>query len=297
MDAKNDLILGVFANYSFEWLEAYMVSSKRCGFRGRKILLVWNVAEPVRKKLVDYGFELVDVPPANMSVEFCSNFFEYRDKLAYEFLRDRGHEFRYVFWMDIRDLVFQADPSKWMEKNLGDKEIVAGSECIRIKDESCNDNWLRDIYDTETYNRIRECEVLNGGTFAGTVPAMTEVFRRIYDVAKNTKVIAEQAALNVILRDSDFVDRTLVPRMSDGFAVVGYGFGNQLQHVWTDQIPDIRRGVLYPSGRLEPFCIVHQYDRNRDWKPAVSALYKTGLTPSPRRYAADGLTRNWWDGR
>lgn len=289
LDATNDLILGVFANHDLDWLEAYMVSSQRCGFRGRKILLVWNVATDVRAKLAEYGFELIDVPPAT------GNFFAYRDKLAYEFLRDH-QEFRFVFWMDIRDLVFQTDPSVWMEKNLGDHEIVAGSECIRIKDETINDNWLKDIFDRETYLRIREHEVLNGGTFAGTASAMRDVFKRIHGIAQTTNIIAEQAALNVVLRE-EFEGRYLVPRMSEAFAIVCYGFGNKTD--WTDQPATLRDGVLYPAGSDTPFAIVHQYDRHREWKYPISDRYKVGLVPAPRqrgkgRYAADGLTIDWW---
>jgi len=299
MAATNDLLLGVFANYSFEWLEAYMVSIARCGFRGRKILMVWNVASDVRAKLKDYGFELIDVPPANMSVEFCHNFFEYRDKLAYEFLRDHWQEFRFVFWMDIRDLVFQSDPSVWMEKNLGDKKLVVASECILIKSESCNDNWVKDVFDTATYLRLREHEVLNGGTFAGTAEAMRDVFEQVYKIAKGTTVIAEQAALNFVLREPAFKDITIVPRMSDGFAVVGYGFGNQLEWVWTDQQPEMRDGILYPKGKTEPFAIVHQYDRHSGWKWPIIERYKSNLIPPARQrkrgYASDGLTLDWWD--
>lgn len=300
MDAKNDLLLGVFANYSFEWLEAYMVSSVRCGFRGRKILLVWNLTTGVRQKLIEYGFELIDVPPANLSVEFCHNFFEYRDKLAYEFLRDRWQEFRYVFWMDIRDLVFQTDPSSWMEKHLSGYEIVVASECIRIKDETCNDNWVKAIFDADTYKRLREFEVLNGGTFAGTAEAMRDVFGRVYEIARGTTQIAEQAALNFVLREPEFRNITTVPRMEEGFAVVGYGFGNQLEWVWTDNQPELRDGILYPKGKSEPFAIVHQYDRHKDWKSDIAARYRVGLVPPPRlrkgsgSYGKDGLTIDWF---
>jgi hypothetical protein len=297
MDATNDLVLGVFANYSFEWLEAYLVSLSRCGFKGRKVFMVWNIAAEVRAKLIEFGFELVDVPPANMSVKFCHNFFEYRDKLAFEYLRDHSGEFRFVFWMDIRDLVFQTDPSVWMEQNLGDKKIVVASECILIKDETINDGWLKNVYDAETYHRIRPHEVLNGGTFAGTQDAIRDVFERIYNVAKNTSEIAEQAALNVILRDDEFKNDVIVPRMADGFAAVGYGFGNKLQHIWKDECPDIRQGILYPKGDQTPFCIVHQYDRNKDWRHQIASRYTVDSRQLARknRYAADGLTQSWYD--
>lgn len=299
MDATNDLVLGVFANVDFSWIEGYMVSLSRCGFRGRKILLVWNLASNVREKLQEYGFELVDVPQGLPGGDWHvshKNFYEYRDKLAYEFLRDRGHEFRYVLWMDIRDLVFQSDPSVWMDKNLGDKKLVIATESYFIKNESCNDNWIKAIFGQEDYKRLREHEALNGGTFAGTPEVLAEIFKRTCEIASRTNEIAEQAALNFIARESDFKDITCVPRLSEGFAVIGYCFGNLKMNVWLDPKPDLRNGVLYPQGGAEPFCIVHQYDRNREWKHPVGDLYKTGLVPKrTSRYAADGLTQDWWD--
>lgn len=299
MDATNDLLLGVFANVDFSWIEAYMVSSKRCGFRGRKILLVWNLAQEVRDKLIEFGFELVDVPQGTQGGDWHTshkNFYEYRDRLAYEFLRDRGHEFRYVLWMDIRDLIFQTDPSVWFEKHLGDKKLVIATESYFIKNESCNDNWVRNIFDAETYTRLREEEALNGGTFAGTPEVLAEVFKRTCSIAAGTTQIAEQAALNHIAREPDFAPVTIVPRLSEGFAVVGYCFGNLPTHFWLDPKPDLREGILYPQGSTEPFCIVHQYDRNREWKRPVGDVYRIGLVPKrTSRYAKDGLTIDWWD--
>src|SRR5260370_1441494 len=180
MDATNDLLLGVFANVDLNWIDAYMVSINRCGFRGKKILLVWNLAVIVREKLIEYGFELVDMPqglPGGDWHVFHKNFYEYRDVLAHKFLAERGHEFRYVLWMDIRDLIFQTDPSIWLENNLGDKKIVIATESYKIKNEQCNDNWVKNIFTPETYLRIREEEALNGGTFAGTPVEMAEIFR------------------------------------------------------------------------------------------------------------------------
>ena len=299
MDATNDLLLGVFANQGFEWIEAYMVSSKRCGFRGRKILLVWNLAKEVREKLIEYGFELVEAPEISSPGDWHTmhkNFYEYRDRITYQFIKDRGHEFRYIFWMDIRDLIFQSDPSIWLDQNMGDKKVVVATESYLIKNESCNDNWCKAIFSPSDYSRIRECEALNGGTFAGTPEAMMEIFKRTCEIAAKTTQIAEQAALNLILREPDFEGITLVPRMESGFGLIGYCFGSLDQKFWLDPKPDLRKGILYPKGSDTPFCIIHQYDRNREWKHTVGDLYRTGLRAPRRksRYAADGLTIDWW---
>lgn len=299
LDETNDLLLGVFANQGFDWIEAYMASSKTCGFKGHKILLVWNLKPDVRQKLIEYGFELVDVSGSGNSNDWHTmhkNFYEHRDVLAYNFIKERGHEFRYILWMDIRDLLFQSNPSTWLEHNLGDKKLVIATESYLIKNEQCNDDWCRKIFDAETYSSVREEEALNGGTFAGTPDVMLEVFRRTIEIASKTNEIAEQAALNLIAREPEFKDITLIPRLEKGFAVVGYGFGNLNKSLLLDPYPELREGVLYPQGKLEPFCIVHQYDRNREWKKPVGSKHLVGLTkPKQGRYAADGLTQDWWD--
>jgi hypothetical protein len=105
MDAHDDLILGVFANYSWDAIEAYAVSIALSGFRGRKVLLVWNLANEVRSRLKVFGFELIDVPPANMRVTFAGEFFRHRDKLVAEYLAAHKSEFRFVFWLDIAQLM------------------------------------------------------------------------------------------------------------------------------------------------------------------------------------------------
>ena len=287
MDAHNDLLLGVFANYSFSWLECYLTSLSRCGFKGRKVFIVWNLSDEVRTRLIQYGFELVEIPPrTNCTVTFAADFFRIRDYLAHEYLKAHYKEFRYVLWLDIRDLVFQINPIPWLEQYLYPHKLVVASECILIKDETCNDGWVKAIYPKETYEALREHEVLNAGTFAGTSEAMLDVFAYLTDTANRFPGdITEQAALNFILREPEFKDITKVPRMSEGFAAVGYGFGDKLQHVWTDQCPILNHtdGMLYPVGKSEPFTIVHQYDRHPEWKTVIPSHYTVGMIPPPPR--------------
>jgi len=36
-------------------------------------------------------------------------------------------------------------------------------------------------------------------------------------------------------------------------------------------------GLVYPAGSNTPFCILHQYDRNPDWGPAIASRYSEQL--------------------
>lgn len=271
MDAQDDLILGVLSNYDWRDIEAYAVSISRCGFRGRKILLVWNLTQYTRDQLAACGFELQDVSPANMTVDFASEFFRHRDHLTQEFLHAHD-EFRYIFWLDIRDLVVQTDPSLWMEQHAA--RLVIPSEHVLIKDESCNDTWLKNVTDYETYRRVREFPLLNAGTIAGTTAVMSKFFTTLAQISDWTReVIVEQAAVNVLAHEPEFAGDLFVPEMRDGFAVTGYPCNpGYSERYWGAEIPTLRDGVLYVAGTDTPYCVVHQYDRNPDWN-AVRGRY------------------------
>ena len=179
MDKTKDLILGVMGGTwvgpgAYPGVEAYLESIKRSGFTGRKVMLVWGIRPDTRQKLVEYGFELVDLPQP------LDPFFHARMRVCWEYLKEHHQEFRYIFWLDIKDLILQNDPSVWMEQNIGDKSLVVATEPVPIMREETNWLWARTILGEAKANEIKECLVLNGGVFAGKAEEMTEVFHQTH---------------------------------------------------------------------------------------------------------------------
>ena len=124
-------------------------------------MLVWDIHPHTRELLVRADFELVDLPTPS------EPFFKARMRVCDEYLQERNKEFRYIFWLDIKDLVIQSDPSVWMESNIGSAKIIASTECVTIEQEETNQLWARTILGEEKYQEIKDCEVINGGTWAG----------------------------------------------------------------------------------------------------------------------------------
>ena len=218
MDATQDLILGVlggpWCGFKYPGVEAYLVSIERSGFAGRKVMLVWGIRPDVRHKLIEYGFELVELPqPADP-------FFHARMRVAWEYLKDHYQEFRYIFWLDIKDLILQSDPSIWMEQNIGDYSIVASNECVTIEQEETNQLWSRVIVGEAEYQSIKDEEVINGGTWAGKSEAITEVFHQVHlrCYTYGGPYPPCQAQLNYVLRQEPFKGELYIPRWSQGFA-------------------------------------------------------------------------------
>src|SRR5579863_659430 len=218
MTDEQDVILGVFANFGFEYpgIEQYMVSIARSGYRGRKVLLCWNVQPPVRNMLIRWGYELVFVePPAKETKELPVNFFIHRIKVVAEYLAAHKNEFRYVYWLDIKDLVLQTNPSRWMEQHKGDEKIIASTECVTLDQEETNKKWILDVCGSFAPNLLLDKEVINGGTFAGEAVIMADVFKYTYDLIRDYKGEwpACQPTLNYVLHcHPDIAPYVRIPR-------------------------------------------------------------------------------------
>ena len=113
-------------------------------------MLNWGIRTEVYHKLLEYGFEMVSLPQP------IDPFFHARMRVCWEYLRDHHQEFRYVLWLDVKDLILQSDPSVWMEQNIGNKSIVASNECVTIEQEETNQLWARSILGEEKYQEIKD---------------------------------------------------------------------------------------------------------------------------------------------
>ena len=250
MDSTDDLILGVLGT---QWertrpggLESYLESIKRVGFAGRKVILVWDIHPATRASLLAGGFELVDLPtPADA-------FFKARMRVCYEYLKEHSKEFRYIFWLDIKDLVLQSNPSVWVEDNIGDSDIIASTECVTIEQEETNQLWARTILGEEKYQEIKGCEVINGGTWAGKSAAMAEVFHQVH-LGCSTYAGGYppcQIWVNYVLH-TVFKGKCRIPRWSEGFAACLHPCWSPWRvHCWPNlrdahPVLDINTGLLH----------------------------------------------------
>ena len=316
MNSTNDCILGVLSGPKFglkyPGIEAYIVSIAKSGFKGHKVMLVWNIHPTTRKYLLKYGFEVIDVNVSN-----DEKFFHARIRVAKEYLEKRHTEYRYVFWLDIKDLILQSDPSIWMEEHIGSNKLVAASECVTIAQEENNRIWALDVLGRERYEKIKDEEVINGGTWAGEAFMVYSIFRNVYDIIKDYKGNFPpcQPAINFILRQEPFISVLYIPRWSRGFAAC-------LAPMWArsmraschsflrDKQPvlNYKTGLLYPgvetnpknkmiafnrnkeeivsnsnpldgcelvkNSSLPPFVIVHAYDRDTQLRKLIESKYE-----------------------
>jgi hypothetical protein len=152
----------------------YLESIKRSGFSGSKIMLVWDIHPETRADLLRYGFELVDFPVPSDS------FFHARVRVVYEYLREHHKEFRWIHWLDVKDLILQSDPSVWIDQNAGKYSLIGSSESLAIQHEETNWLWSNQIIGPAKASEIADCSVFNGGAFSGKAELMAEFFHQVH---------------------------------------------------------------------------------------------------------------------
>lgn len=294
---KKDLVVGAISGYSFAQVSAWLLSLDRTGFRGERVALVANggsslvdelSARGVRVVTSDsdggsegYRYPKIGFTDADMSVE--------RFLLLSRFLsRLSADDHRYTIAVDVRDAVFQLDPSEWLSRNLGDKSLVVSSEGLTYADEDWNRKSMNDAFGPDIFSRMAERLVFNCGAIAGDTATVRDLGLAIHLLCEGRNVqYADQAALNVLLSLEPYRSRTLFDHGDLAWncpanTMVDTGHTPAWQSKYRGVTPVLDGDtVRAPNGRT--FCIVHQYDRIPLWNERLAARYR--LAPAPHARA------------
>jgi len=276
MTKQDDVIFGVIRNYDWPTIRPYAVSLTKSGFSGIKVFFFENITREARENLVSLGFTLQASCPTPRPDSPTFNRSRYAN--AVFFMKDRMKSTRYFIWTDVRDVVFQSDPSVWLEEHTGKDHvrkyhIVGSTEHILLKNEwHGNGAWAQRAAG-DAYSWLQEQECCCTGVMAGTPEYMIPLLQSlILNVTRDESRGVDQGSLNYLLRIKPFKDVTLLPRMTEGFCVTcGLYQSDGDALIRTEKCPIFDRGtgLVYIPDTTTPFCIVHQYDRDLSWKAII----------------------------
>lgn len=271
-----DLIITAATNYDWPPLNSFAISAAKCGFDGTKLMLSQNLTQYTLNRLQELGFTL-----GNHRV-VSGNFFVDRYAAAIDYLREHQGKFRYVIWADCRDLVFQSNPSAWLEAHLSPSKVLGCSMGLCIKDDATESSWVRTLVGPEIHEWLKEEDALCSGTIAGEADTVLDVLSQVYKLGIESKkknpewtLGVDEAALNYVLRILP-AGTMRVPRMAEGFTASCTSYLRECfaTSPWQDSKPWIdAAGLVYPGGKTTSFCIAHQYDRNPNWYHLVHKRY------------------------
>jgi hypothetical protein len=282
-----DLTIAVIRGMDWAALRPYAISLAKTGFRGEKLVFVENTSQQVLDNLDMLGFKSVVriTPPSQLHPELPPDWAYgiYRFLPAIEYLKARPDKFRYVIWTDVRDVIFQTDPSMWLENNLAPHKIVVAGLGHDIKDCPYNDPWMGSTVPQVHYERIRKTEAVACGTFAGTAEAMLGLFEDIYNGchAAHTPQGTDQGMLNAIVRHPKYEGIVRIPHIPETFSAQWFPEKINDPGLYADYgfpVFDKATGIVRtPAG--EPFSIVHLYDRDPAWVQIMREKYATYTRP------------------
>jgi hypothetical protein len=287
-----DLIIGVSDGYAWDKLKYWVNSINRSGFAGARVLIALNCGKETIRRLNDEGVQVVSPEtdadgnavyhsPIPVHVE---RFFHLAHVLG-ELGRDQRP--RYVITTDVRDVVFQSNPSEWLDRraagagrDAGLPALIVGSEGLKYKDEPWGDKNLFQTFGPYVYETYKDHTIYNVGTIAGTHEAVKDLAMMIFQMSINRPIpIVDQAVFNFLLQQSPYRTTTLFadPDASAFACQAGTlmdpakmaAFRPKL--LCPEPLFDAEENCVLTS-RGEKYCIFHQWDRTR-FKDEIMAKY------------------------
>lgn len=281
--AEKDLIIGAFNNYTdYDVLKPWVQSIKDTGFKGDTVLFAIGTTPDLVKKLAEEGVIVIPVPGNDKMMIHMQRFIH-----IYNFLKENEGTYRYVISTDVRDVIFQTDPTDYLNSHIDAPFVtglVASSEAIKIKDEEWNRENIRKNFGDYFYNEVKENEVCNVGVLAGRSTLIKELCFYLYQFSLNRPDwVCDQAAYNMLLNTKLWSSKTHVTKLKDAWVVNAHvtnkpDLVEKLKPYLLEEAPTMTEDGLIVNTDGVPFVIVHQYDRVPKWMEYFSKKYGTNIT-------------------
>lgn len=259
-----DLIISAIANYTPDKIKEYVNSINSCGFTGDKIMICYPIPQETVNFLKSNGWELY-------SMELKGHPHMKRLIDMYSVLREIGHKYRYVISTDVRDVVFQTNPSEWLEKNLT-KKILVSSENVLYKDERWGTKNILEGYGQLLLDRYKDEQSCNVGVLAGHSNSIKDLLLINYllSQAGDTQHFTDQSSYNFLVHNEMIKDSVQIIGNQDTWAIQLGTHGNP--NIISPYDVETTNQMVTNNG--EPFCIVHQYDRIQALNTLITRKYQ-----------------------
>jgi hypothetical protein len=289
---KKDLILGCITNYTFDKVANWVNSIDRSGFDGHKLVIAYNVGFDIVDELTKRNFTVVTFnrDDANRRFIYRENFNVVVDRFyhSWKVLNDIEDQVRYVIATDVRDVVFQTNPSETLTRFNSFaqydelQKIIASTEGISYRNEQWGNNNMRLSF-PYVHEYMLDKTIYNAGVIAGLASTVKDLFLNIYMICANMPHTIpggggpDQAAYNTLLTMKEYKSITRFTNAPDAWAaqlgtVADPSKINQYRQYLTDNEPIIENGEVF-NNEGQKYCIVHQYDRVPNLLPLINAKY------------------------
>lgn len=297
-----DLIIGGASNYTWDDLKYWINSIKLSGFSGDVVLVATNIKKETIEKLTSEGImlELYGKQQENGDIVAHSNGAPHVERFFYiwNYLKNNVSNYDFVISTDTRDVVFQDNPSAWLDENFthGYDGLIASSEGMKYEDEPWNNQNLHQAFGPYFHNYYKNMMIYNVGVLAGFPEQMRDLFFMIFQMSINRPIpVVDQVVFNILLNQEPYKKTTKFVCNQDAWAAqlgttleaVNSGAGdlgmmikrdppmlNRYLENYKDKQPYITEDGIVINSNGQKFTIVHQYDRTHAWKDKIMKRYE-----------------------
>ena len=291
-----DLIIGAASNYTYDHVKYWINSIKKSGFDGDIVLVCTNMRNDELTKVAEKGVNIMVYgrPDANGNFVNDSKTAPHLERFFYlwNFLY-QCEPYRYVVTTDVRDVVFQSDPIKHIEKlNLeaNGENFIAASEGMYYIDEPWGNGNLEIAFGPFFRDRWNKNEIYNVGILAGTHAGVRDMLLMIYQMGINRPFdVVDQAVYNFMLGVPSIANSVLktknegtwavnlgttLPAVMSGAGDLGYNCVRDPEKLklYNEKYlckQPIIDGDLVQNYAGKEICVVHQYDRVNGLKEKI----------------------------
>ena len=237
-----DLIISASTKYTKKELHNYVHSINECGFKGDKIMVAYDINNETVKWLKDFGWEIYQS-------ELQGHIHMHRLITIYLILKQLEKKYRYVITTDVRDVVFQKNPSDYLEKNLK-KNVLVSTENVLYKNEPWGVKNILEGYGHLYLDIFKDNLSCNVGVLAGKYENIVDLLLLNYLVSKagDIRHFTDQSSFNFIIHNSNLKNLIQI---------------EGLETNWAYQIGTLNNPNLIGEQKynIKDYVIVHQYDR------------------------------------
>ena len=278
-----DCVIGCSTNYDWAKIKYWVNSINESGFTGDKVMILMNCDKETVSKVSDAGFDIIAFGQDDKgNLVYNSNMMVHVERFYHIYQHLKNKDYRYVIATDVKDVIFQKNPSEWLEEWLGNDsasdDLVFSSESMKYKDEPWGDQNLRETFGTQIYEDFKDNTIYNVGVLAGRGYAMKDLCMNIFTSCLGRPIkICDQSTFNFLISQHPYLKTSKYTQSEDGWACQ---LGTTAD---PSKIEQFKPFLLEPSPKMEgdkvvtstgiEYTIVHQYDRVPEWRKVIEEKY------------------------
>jgi hypothetical protein len=283
-----DIVISAISTYTFDKIKHWVHSLERTGYKGRKAMIVHNVTDETIEKLKEHGFEIF-LTSTNRNEE--NNGYHFADNFTFQvpftrhffhwlFLKDLT-DIRYVISTDV-DVIFQSDPSEWLEKNIGDKKLNYGCEGLKYKDEPWGNENINQCFGPVIHNYMKDTPIYNAGSMAGEHKTFIDYSLNVWLAIQHIRhPTPDQAGVNLMLSLEPYKSITKFNDHDTNWAcqcgtTVDPSKINSFRPNLLSPEPNFDGEYVYNS-KGQKYVLVHQFNRVPEWNEKIVRKYENRI--------------------